>query len=587
MEVDEIEMSRRRRQQILPTMEELKAFLALKPPLKGKVKIIEDRPLVGHNIRVIDAKALGGIPPGGKEPTAGRRDSPTLTIKPELAKGKVPTPVTIPTNGPLLADLKTASNKNKRKKERRREKRREEARKRDLENLDLNPRPGTDPNTPLPPPTQSSRQNKPTSGPSREVHTPQKREDQPEWTRVIGRKEQRRTKTMDNMKPNAQTQARGNTQKAVHLQQQGKEVPKTKAKIKRPPRTAAIVITSRDGSYADIMKKARSQISPEEFGAKDIKPRRARTGALLLEIPGPDNEKIADNLAQKMREILNGQEGVVISRPIKTTEIRVRDIEDSISVDEVVESLAASGGCTKEGIKVGPIRRAPNGLGSAWARCPLAAASQILKTGKIKLGWVVARVEPLNERPLLCYKCLGKGHVRAACTSIEDRSNMCYRCGEAGHRANECTAQPKCPVCSALGKPANHRVGGGACKAPQRGGPAGGRTKRGIERGVELPPKTQDLPPSKTAHDELMEVETLLPQRKPVQREREDKREGEGEVQSLPPSSISTSESRLAVATEAEAGVIPMEVELPERANTSTPQGEDGEVYLIDLEAEL
>jgi len=192
-------------------------------------------------------------------------------------------------------------------------------------------------------------------------------------------------------------------------------------------------------------------------------------GALLLEIPGADAPKLADTLAAKMREALADRPGVIISRPVKTAEIRVRDIEDSISAEEIAAGVASVGGCEPAEMRLGPIRRAPNGLGTVWAKCPLAAAKNVIKSGIIRLGWTRARVEALPERPMQCYKCMQKGHVRAACPNDIDHSDRCYRCGEVGHRARECVAPPNCVLCAEAGRPANHRVGCPACSAPRRG----------------------------------------------------------------------------------------------------------------------
>jgi len=132
------------------------------------------------------------------------------------------------------------------------------------------------------------------------------------------------------------------------------------------------------------MKLAQASINLEEIGIKEIKPRRSRTGALLLEIPGTEGEKLADVLADRMKEALADKEGVLISRPHKTAEIRVRDLEDSVSADEIAAAMAIKGGCSPEEIKVGPTRPATNGLGTIWVRFPLKAAGEIIRGGDNK-----------------------------------------------------------------------------------------------------------------------------------------------------------------------------------------------------------
>lgn len=63
----------------------------------------------------------------------------------------------------------------------------------------------------------------------------------------------------------------------------------------------------------------------------------------------------------------------------------------------------------------------PNGLGTLWARCPLAAAKRAAEKAKIAIGWTMVRLETLDERPLQCYKCLQRGHVQAKCSSTVNR----------------------------------------------------------------------------------------------------------------------------------------------------------------------
>lgn len=77
-------------------------------------------------------------------------------------------------------------------------------------------------------------------------------------------------------------------------------------------------------------------------------------------------------------------------------------------------------------------------------------------------------MEALEKRPLQCFRCMEKGHVKAQCCGNVDRSKQCYRCGTPGHLARDCAAPVHCSVCADLGRPAEHRVGSRACKAPKK-----------------------------------------------------------------------------------------------------------------------
>ncbi|XP_025271039.1 uncharacterized protein LOC105254350 [Camponotus floridanus] len=140
---------------------------------------------------------------------------------------------------------------------------------------------------------------------------------------------------------------------------------------------------------------------------KTAAPKKAAGGGLLFEVPGPDSGPKADKLAEALRPLLEPK-GVRVSRPVKLAELRVAGLDDSITPTEVQQSIAAAGGCSVGEVKVGKINLSPAGrLGSVWARCPAAAAKKVVDAGHLPIGWIRARVEALEPRPLQCYKCMG------------------------------------------------------------------------------------------------------------------------------------------------------------------------------------
>ncbi|XP_049886383.1 uncharacterized protein LOC126380833 [Pectinophora gossypiella] len=239
----------------------------------------------------------------------------------------------------------------------------------------------------------------------------------------------------------------------------------------RPPRTAAVVLTLQPGaeekgaSYAGVLAEARSKIKLDELGISAVRFRRAMTGARILELSGTTSNDKADSLAQKLRETLS-EDVVRINRPVKTAEMRISGLDDSVTAEDLVAAVARAGQCGADQVKTGEIRRNKTGLGSAWLRCPVAAAKKVSEGGRLLVGWVAAQVKLLETRPMRCYRCLEPGHVRASCVSEVDRSGLCYRCGQPGHIGQQCSAAPHCTICEASGKPADHRMG--ACVTPSK-----------------------------------------------------------------------------------------------------------------------
>jgi hypothetical protein len=247
--------------------------------------------------------------------------------------------------------------------------------------------------------------------------------------------------------------------------------------LPRPPRCAAVSLSVKEGSgssQGEAMSLAKRTINLSDLDIEVVKPRKAVTETLVLEITGEDADRKASRLAERMAEDPRDYP-VKVTVPRRTTELRVSGLEDSVTLEEVVTAVAKDGGCCAEEVDVGVIRTAPRRLGSVWIRCPLTVARKIngstggradaLSIGKLRIGCTAARDSPLPTRGLQCYKCLELGHVRRDCKSTVDCSDLSYRSSMDGHRAGDYLARVlMCLVCTDLGLPASHHMGSPACK---------------------------------------------------------------------------------------------------------------------------
>ena len=240
----------------------------------------------------------------------------------------------------------------------------------------------------------------------------------------------------------------------------------------RAPKTAAVMLKCEefeDGpSYAKVLRLAREKISLDEMNIINTRIRRAQAGGLLIEIPGGDEAgSKADALVDRLRTVLAETDygkAVSVIRPIRRAEVRLVDIDQSITAEEIIAAIANNGNVQATSIRLGPIRPGRRGLNAVWVQCPLTCANKLLGAGRLRLGWSSAGVVPLAKRRLQCFRCLAIGHTRENCNSQVDRTTCCFQCGgNDGHRAADCRMPPKCPVCAVRGMASDHRAGSEAC----------------------------------------------------------------------------------------------------------------------------
>lgn len=226
---------------------------------------------------------------------------------------------------------------------------------------------------------------------------------------------------------------------------------------------AVTMICEENGSYNELILKAKREIVLTDYGIEDCKIRRGFTGGLVIEIHGEEAVDKADRLATKLREIMSN-ERVKIQRPTKRISIKIIGFDETTDREEITKEIIRICECGEDDIRVSNIRRTMRGTGIAWVVCSVETAIKLLEKGRVRIGWATVRCETANTRPLRCYKCMETGHSRYNCRSSIDRSGNCFNCGELGHTANNCANKPRCMVCKQYGKPHGHRMGGNECR---------------------------------------------------------------------------------------------------------------------------
>lgn len=121
-----------------------------------------------------------------------------------------------------------------------------------------------------------------------------------------------------------------------------------KQKIKNPKKiierktrkTAAIAITSRgEITNREIMLKTKKERNLIELEIKNCQIRSRFTERLVIEIPGEDAERKADNLTIKLRNIFINKQ-VRINRPKIKADMKITGLDETTTNEDIQEALS-------------------------------------------------------------------------------------------------------------------------------------------------------------------------------------------------------------------------------------------------------
>ncbi|XP_054085772.1 uncharacterized protein LOC128921646 [Zeugodacus cucurbitae] len=238
-----------------------------------------------------------------------------------------------------------------------------------------------------------------------------------------------------------------------------------KKSVKLPKSKPQAILISKSGNltYAEILRKIKSESTLSGFGNIVTKIRKTQSGEMLLQLSGA---VMPTDSQENMRKCLGDQANVKLLT--QETLLECKDLDEVTNKEEVLYALQRQLGNSELTIAaIKSLRKSYGDTQTALIKLPVEAARQLLLNKKLKVGWVNCRIREYRQ-PQRCFKCLDFGHTSKACKN-EDRSRLCRRCGEGEHQAKDCNNKPKCLLCLKAGaNEIDHFTGSVRCPVYQK-----------------------------------------------------------------------------------------------------------------------
>ena len=202
----------------------------------------------------------------------------------------------------------------------------------------------------------------------------------------------------------------------------------------RPARPDAFKIKKcGQSTYADILGIIKGAADLKDLQERVTRIRRTKAGELLLEMDEPN--VVTPELQTLVSSTLIGSAKVQALSHKETVDIE--DLDETTTAEEVAQAITSVTGpgiVTAENIK---LRASYSGTQAANVLLPVAASKKLMKTRKLRVGWVNCRVR-LRETVTRCFKCHEIGHLARNCKRAVDRSSLCFRCRTEGNKTVNC-----------------------------------------------------------------------------------------------------------------------------------------------------
>jgi len=213
-------------------------------------------------------------------------------------------------------------------------------------------------------------------------------------------------------------------------------VVREKLGAKRRNRPPAILVNVGNNSFTDTLRRIKTNETVRKLTEDINSLTKTKQGDILVQLR--NGSASTASITKAIGEAIGEPDKA--KQLIQYDKIVVQDLDELADEAEVVESIAEATGVDTDKIRILSNFSMPRG--TRWMVASLAPGiiNNLLKKGKIRVGYVLCRIKQWEQRRMgRCPRCLVDGHLVRDCQGPDRRKN-CRACGEVGHHQAKCEA---------------------------------------------------------------------------------------------------------------------------------------------------
>lgn len=207
----------------------------------------------------------------------------------------------------------------------------------------------------------------------------------------------------------------------------------TKKQTEPKIKSCDLQVTAGGKTYAELVKEFKTAVADGNIMAEFSALSQTPNGDLKVKIKG-DRAATKDAIEIIQRKLPQLQASTAGKRAV----LHLCGLDPESTTDDIQRAIADASGTLPQDVCVSNTWTTPRGECKASVIVPKQTAQSLVRTGKIKVGFISVRVADRTR----CRRCWGYGHSEERCRG-PDKSTLCFNCSKPGHKSRDCAEEKR------------------------------------------------------------------------------------------------------------------------------------------------